>query len=248
MENNVQLKIEKTVEWLKDIGKKANVNGMLVGVSGGIDSAVVACLIKRAYPENSIGVILPIKNSEQDLIDAEKLISFCKISRMYIDLTDENENILKKVESEMNSGFNQNNLRMTDANMRARLRMTTLYTIANNLNYMVVGTDNAAEILTGYYTKYGDGGVDILPIANLLKSEVYEWAKFLGIPTSIIEKSPSAGLWDGQTDEAEMGTSYKYIDAYLKNEEIPQKDKDIIERMNKVTEHKRQMPARPPKF
>src|SRR5690606_7818796 len=117
-------------------------------------------------------------------------------------------------------------------NLRARLRMSTLYTIANNLGYMVVGTDNKAEVYTGYFTKYGDGGVDLLPIANLLKREVYEWAKVLGVPNEIINKAPSAGLWDGQTDELEMGTTYDYIDAYISGNEIPEKDRVIIDKLH----------------
>ncbi len=244
----IQNKIEKKVSWLREMGDKAGIKGMLVGVSGGIDSAVVACLIKKAYPDNSLGVILPIKNSAQDLRDAEELIATCGIKKLSIDLTTENESILKKVIESMGESYLASNERLTDANMRARLRMTTLYTIANNLNYMVVGTDNAAEILTGYFTKYGDGGVDILPLANLLKSEVYEWAKVLGVPDSIINKAPSAGLWDGQTDESEMGTTYAHIDAYLRGEEIPEKDRQIIERMHRVTEHKRNTPPTPPVF
>lgn len=244
----IQEKIDMIVKWLQETGSAAGINGMLVGVSGGIDSAVVANLIKLAYPNNSLGVILPINNSEADLMDANKLIESCKIKGLTIDLSSENESILKKTKEAMGDLYKENYNKMTDANMRARLRMTTLYTIANNLNYMVVGTDNAAEVLTGYFTKYGDGGVDILPIARLLKSEVYEWAKVLNVPEEIVNKAPSAGLWEGQTDEAELGTTYKMIDAYLQGQQIPEKDKKIIENLNKKTEHKRNTPPSPPKF
>ena len=123
--------------------------------------------------------------------------------------------------------------------------MSTLYGVANNLSYLVAGTDNEAELLTGYFTKYGDGGVDILPIANLKKREVFQMAKYLGVPDSIINKAPSAGLWDGQTDEIEMGTTYDLIDDYLEGKEIPENDKEIIERLHKRSEHKRQMPTAP---
>ena len=245
---SVESKINKTVEWLKEQGAAAGVKGMLVGVSGGIDSAVVAHLIKRAYPNNSIGVILPVHSSPEQLVDAEELIQSCGITRLYVNLSELNKGLLGNVKSAMGDLFNPEFERISDANMRARLRMTTLYTIANNLNYMVIGTDNAAEVYTGYFTKYGDGGVDLVPIANLLKSEVYEWAKFLDVPEAIINKAPSADLWEGQTDEAEMGTSYKYIDAYLSGEEIPEKDLNMILNLHKKSEHKRNTPPQPPIF
>ncbi len=144
--------------------------------------------------------------------------------------------------------WNQEKAALGDANMRARLRMTTLYAVANNFGYLVVGTDNAAEWHTGYFTKYGDGGVDLVPLVHFTKGEVRELAKILGVPEEIINKAPSAGLWEGQTDENEMGTTYNMIDAYLKGEEIPEKDRTIIERLHAVSEHKRNIAAHPPKF
>jgi len=113
------------------------------------------------------------------------------------------------------------------------------------LDYMVVGTDNAAELYTGYFTKYGDGGVDLLPIADLLKREVYEMAKYFEVPVSVLEKNPSAGLWDGQTDEDEMGITYAKIDDFLDGIEIPEKDRQVIEKMHKQSRHKREMPPIP---
>ena len=155
--------------------------------------------------------------------------------------------LLNQINAQM-AGFETENHQLTDANLRARLRMTTLYGIANNLNYLVSGTDNAAEILTGYFTKYGDGGVDILPLANLTKREVYEWGRILGVPQSVLDRAPSAGLWDGQTDESEMGTTYAMIDDYLEGKAVPEADQMIIERLNKRSEHKRNMPPAPPLF
>src|SRR3712207_2488298 len=130
---------------------------------------------------------------------------------------------------------------MCDANLRGRIRMSTVYIVVNNMGYLVVGTDNAAEIHTGYFTKYGDGGVDLIPLANLTKREVYEWAKVLGVHEDIINKAPSAGLWEGQTDENEMGTTYDMIDAIVEGRinDVPKKDQDIIARLHRISEHKR---------
>src|SRR5690625_1762296 len=117
--------------------------------------------------------------------------------------------------------------------------MSTLYTIATNYKYLVVGTDNAAEWYTGYFTKYGDGGVDIQPIIDLRKEEVSEMAKFLELPQSVINKTPSADLWVGQTDEDELGTTYENIDKFLIGKLIPKKDEQIIKHIHCRTEHKR---------
>ena len=248
----MRAKIEKTIEWLREKVKEANCNGLIVGVSGGIDSAVVTYLIKKAFPDNSMGVIMSIKSNPNDRLDALKVINGCKIEHLDLDLTNEQEGILTKVIDNLKDKnlYKEENLRMTDANLRARTRMATVYTIANNLGYLVVGTDNAAEIHTGYFTKYGDGGVDLVPLANLTKREVYEWAKILGVHEDIINKAPSAGLWEGQTDENEMGTTYNYIDDIVegKFENVPQKDKEIIDRLHRISEHKRNTPSAPPKF
>jgi NAD+ synthase len=240
-------KIALTVEWLREQVKNSGTKGILVGLSGGIDSSVVAHLIKRAFPENSLGVILPCKSSGKDAIDGKLSADAAGLKYVTVDLTETHNGLLKQIEAQM-SGFETENHQLTDANLRARLRMSTLYGIANNMNYLVSDTDNAAKILTGYFTKFGDGGVDILPMANCTKREVYEWARVLGVPQSVLERAPSAGLWEGQTDETEMGTTYEMIDNYLDGKEIPEKDKAIIERLNKRSAHKRTMPPAPPVF
>ena len=139
---------------------------------------------------------------------------------------------------------------MSDSILISIFSFCTVYKVSNYLLYLLVWTDNAAEIHTGYFTKHGDGGVDLIPLANLTKREVYEWAKELGVHDDVINKAPSAGLWEGQTDEIEMGTTYDMIDAVLEGrlDEVPQKDQDIIARLHRISEHKRHTAAAPPKF
>jgi NAD+ synthase len=236
--------IPKIVDWLRNQVEAAGAKGLVVGISGGIDAAVTAALIKKAYPDNSLGIIIPIKSDPQDLVDARLVVETLKIHAYELDLTPEHQSMMDKSWQELENIFPAEQLhrRNADANLRARLRMSALYAAANALNYMVVGTDNKAEYFTGYFTKYGDGACDLLPIVDFTKSEVRELARLLGIPDRIINKAPSAGLWEGQTDEAEMGTTYTHIDAYLNGNPVPERDQEIIERMHRVSEHKRKLP------
>lgn len=247
MNRKVYEKIDEIIIWLRKQVNDSGSKGLVVGISGGIDSAVVACLIKKAFPNNSLGVIVPIKSDAKDVEDGILSAKACNIEYLEVDLEQEHSDIMKKITEQLSSKnlFNNSTIRITDANLKARLRMSTLYAIANSLNYLVVGTDNAAELYTGYFTKYGDGGVDLQPIAALKKYEVYEWAKVLGVPEEVIKKKPSAGLWKGQTDEQEMGTTYEKIDLYLDGEFVPEKDLKIIKKMHINSAHKRTTPPYP---
>ncbi|MRH42997.1 NAD(+) synthase [Aquibacillus halophilus] len=246
----MQEKVDNLVAWLQQQIEETGVKGLLVGVSGGIDSAVVANLIQRAAPENSLGVIMPCKSNPQDMEHAKKVIDRCGINSITVDLTETHDVMFSTIQKQLTDQkhINPDQQQLADANLRARLRMSTLYALAANYQYLVVGTDNAAEWYTGYFTKFGDGGVDLVPLVHQSKGDVKEMAKYLDVPGEIVNKQPSAGLWEGQTDETEMGTSYAIIDQFLKGEEIPQKDKEIIERMHKRTAHKREMAKGPENF
>jgi NAD+ synthase len=233
--------VDGIVHWLQNQVKASGTKGLVVGVSGGLDSAVVAHLIKRAVPENSLGVLLPIYTSEENMGHAHDVIESCGINDITIDLTDTHKTMYSEIKNQLeeSNSFIDANDQLSSANLRARLRMSALYALAANYNYLVVGTDNASEYYTGYFTKYGDGGVDILLIVEFTKKEIREMADYLGVPSDIVRKKPSADLWEGQTDEDEMGTTYDKIDDYLKGKEIPEKDKNIIESMHAKTAHKR---------
>lgn len=233
------------VDWLRKQVKESHTKGLVVGLSGGIDSAVVTYLIKRAFPEDSLAVVMPIKSNPNDIKDANKIIEDSRINHLTIDLTQSHETLYNEIHKQIdaNHEWQTNKSQINDANLRARLRMSTLYSVATNYEYLVVGTDNLAEWYTGYFTKYGDGGSDILPLIDLTKTEVKELARYLGVVDNVINKVPSADLWEGQTDEAEMGTSYEMIDAFLDGKEIPQKDRRLIENMHQKTEHKRNIPT-----
>ncbi|MCS4536655.1 NAD(+) synthase [Mycoplasma sp. CSL7475-4] len=238
----IEQKIEQysnyLVNWLRERVKKAKAKGLIVGISGGIDSALVSALAKRAFPDNTIGVVMPIDSMSFDLNDIEQLQKNIELNLISVDL--------KSTFEEIKSATNVTD-KMSLSNIKPRLRMTTLYALAQQKNYLVVGTDNEDELFIGYFTKHGDGGVDILPISRLLKNEVRLLAKHLNVPDSIINKKPSAGLWEGQSDEDELGFSYNDLDNYLNNN-LDLLDTNIkfkIERLHRATHHKRQKAYQP---
>lgn len=218
------------VQWLRDEVKKAKMDGVIVGLSGGVDSSVVAALAKEAFPENSLGVYLPIGNMGQDLIDAQSVAKKINISTINVDLT-------KAFNAMAEATLVETKLAV--ANIKPRLRMSALYALAQEKRYLVLGTDNAAEWILGYFTKYGDGGVDLLPIVHLLKGEVKQMARELNLPEIVYTKKPTAALWEGQTDEAELGYSYDEVDKFIVGQPVEESIKIKIEHQVKVTQHKR---------
>ena len=231
-------------QFMVDYLKSAHANGYVLGLSGGVDSSMVACLTKEAVgKENMMGIMIPIHSLPEDLEDALELARSCDIPYHVIDASDIFD---QYVESFAKIGVSLN--RSETSNLKARIRMSLLYAYAQNHNYLVIGTDNKDERYTGYFTKYGDGAADIYPVAKLVKGEIVQAAKLLGVPTRLAERTPSAGLFPGQTDESEMGIKYADLDAYLLGKEIPEEVIAKIERLHRITEHKRIPVPEPEEF
>ncbi len=230
---------DKMSSWIKEQAIGAGRTGAVVGLSGGIDSAVVAVLCKRAFPDATLAVIMPCYSNKTDVAHAYELAGKFNIRTEIVELAVTYESLLKAFPK--GRTYHKND-KLSQSNIKPRLRMIALYYLASQLNYLVVGTGNRSEIAVGYFTKYGDGGVDILPLGNLLKGDVYELANELAIPQEIITKPPSAGLWRDQTDEKEMGFSYAELDAYLLGMTAKREVATKIDAMMEKGLHKRRMP------
>jgi NAD+ synthase len=227
--------VEHVVSWLKHQLKDSRMQGYVLGVSGGLDSAVCVSLLRKAT-DNCLGLILPIESSVEDCDNAAMVASVFALKTEYIDLTSVYQAMLKLL-----SG----NDRLAQGNIKARLRMVAIYYYANIHNYLVCGTGNKTELALGYFTKFGDGACDVLPLGDLYKHQVSEIACELGVPEQIIKKVPSAGLWQGQTDEGEIGYSYDEMDRTLQEITACRATGECAEKLQEMTarsEHKRQPP------
>lgn len=249
---------ERLVDWIRQQVVAAGARGLVVGLSGGVDSAVVARLCQMATPGAVVGVLLPCHSDPRDEADARLVANHFQLPIVRVSLDAAYDALGEQLEAALaaapqSAGATPTpddlRARVPLANAKPRLRMTSLYFVANSLNYLVAGTGNRSELMIGYFTKYGDGGVDILPIGNLVKSQVRALASELGVPEQIIEKAPSAGLWLGQTDEAEMGFTYGDLEAYLTDgpEAVAPALALRIERLLRASEHKRALAPTPPR-
>ena len=227
---------EGRVAFIRERLAESHCTGIVFGNSGGKDSALVGILCKAAC-ENTLGVIMPCssaRNYGMDRDDGLEVAERFNIETRTVDLTP-----VRAAELAALEGVTE----LTDmavANIAPRLRMVTLYAIAHAENRLVAGTGNASEAYVGYFTKWGDGAHDFNPISDLSVTEIYEFLEYLHAPRSIIEKAPSAGLFEGQTDEAEMGVSYAAIDDYIAGRPVGDRERAVIERMHRASEHKRQ--------
>lgn len=242
--------INHIVNWLKNYLEEAKMDGFVVGISGGIDSAVTSTLCaKTGYP--TLCVEMPIHQAESQVTRAKEHIS--NLKDFYTNVNSEEVNLTQVFEEFKIQNPSSNNVSMLNlslANTRARLRMTTLYYLAGLNRYLVAGTGNKVEDFgVGFFTKYGDGGVDLSPIADLLKSEVYEIAEVLNIASSILEAAPTDGLFgDDRTDEDQIGASYNELEWAMKmkenghvSEDFKDREKivfDIYDRLHRINQHK----------
>lgn len=204
---NFRVLADDLVQWMRHYATQAHADGFVVGLSGGIDSSVTAALaVKAMGADRTLGVLMPCHSQTQDAEYAQEVANVLSIEVLTLPLGPTFDVLVDTLPSGPDIAY---------ANVKPRLRMTALYFIAQTRGYLVAGTGNKPEIMVGYFTKYGDGGVDIEPLGELYKREVKGLARILDIPEVIINRPPSAGLWPGQTDEEELGITYAELDAIL---------------------------------
>ncbi len=243
---------DKIMEFIKYNVKKSGLHGGLVAVSGGIDSALILAYSVKALGSNNVHTItMPERDvtPDSDITDVMQLTKQYDVTCDVIDITSTLNSIKTSITNFDNSKI------IAVGNIKPRVRMMISYYYSNLLNFMVLGSSNKTELLTGYFTKYGDGGVDLMPLADLYKCQIRQLAEFMGIPDRIIKKTPTAGLWPGQSDEGELGASYDLIDLILYGTEIGYSPSVIAEELNldyslvnrilsrvEKSEHKRRLP------
>ena len=233
--------------WLETELQYRQADNFIFGVRGGVDSAVIAFLLARKFKARAIGIMMPSHSHQNDLNDAKLVMEAAGLPYHVVDLTQTHDTLMAAIGEAYNHTGDTMKDRVIFGNNSARLRMTTLYTVAQTRNGVVVGTDNAVEWHTGYFTKFGDGGVDIAPLIHLDKDEVFALAKMLGVPQQIIDKKPSAGLWEAQTDEDEMGVTYAALNRHLRGEAVTEAELARISYWHDRSHHKRAMPRFPEK-
>src|SRR5215207_2937604 len=242
--------------WLRFQMEQVGASRLVLGLSGGIDSAVICALSTMAAgPARVIAAIMPIHSRPEDMRDAEQVASAFEVIPRVIDLVPAHDALIAAMPDDGAAGLEDANVdldrqstrrQLALANVKPRIRMTSLYYLANRYNGLVVGTGNKTELAIGYFTKYGDGGVDVLPLGDLDKTAVRGLARELGVPETVISKAPSAGLWEGQTDEAEIGVTYDQLDRVLastrgeeRNEPVDPVTMERISSLIATSEHKR---------
>ena len=224
------LEIEK---FLQDYLEQSHCKGYVLGLSGGVDSSLVAAIARKAVgKENLFCYAIDVESNKADIDDAKKVAEELDVNLEVINLTETYHNYLKNLNGD-------NFIRLTKSNLKVRMRMVALFAYAQEHSSLVLGTDNMDERYVGYFTKYGDGAADVLPIVYLTKGEVQEAAKLYGLSKVLAERVPTAGLFEGQTDETEMGVKYIDLDNYLLGKKVEKAVEERIEYLHRISEHKR---------
>ena len=224
------LEIEK---FLQEYLESSHCKGYVLGLSGGVDSSLVAAIARKAVGKDKLHCYaIDIDSNQADVEDAKKVAEELDLNLEVINLSDTYHSYLEKLDGE-------DFIRLTKSNLKVRMRMVALFAYAQEHSSLVLGTDNMDERYVGYFTKYGDGAADLLPIVYLTKHEVRKAAELYGLSSILANRVPSAGLFEGQTDETEMGVTYEDLDNFLLGKEVNPKAKDRIEYLHKISEHKR---------
>ena len=220
-------------QFLKDYLVSSKMDAYVLGLSGGVDSSLVAAIARKAVGKDKLFCYaIDIESNPKDVLDAKKIAEQLDINLEVINLTETYHSYLKMLDG-------QDFIRLTKSNLKVRMRMVALFAFAQEKRGLVLGTDNADERYVGYFTKYGDGAADLLPIVHLTKAEVRRASELYGVSSELANRTPSAGLFEGQTDESEMGVLYEDLDNFLLGKDIDQKAKERIEYLHKISEHKR---------
>lgn len=218
-EENVSEYCKKIGSWIKKNIENAKSNGVVLGMSSGVDCSVVARLCQNAGINTHL-ILMPYGNdmtNSKSYSDAMELINKFKLDYHIFDIKPAVDNLQIAENSKILENASKTNVQLSRANIRPRMRMTYLYQYAQINNLLVIGTSNLSERTVGYSTKWGDGASDLNPLGMITKREIYILAKYLQVPECIINKKPSAGLWEGQTDEEELGIKYEQIDEFILN-------------------------------
>lgn len=213
--------------FIKSCVREASVDGVVVGMSGGVDSSLTAALCSKAVGGDKVlGITLPEEATDPtDIRNAKNVAKRFGIKHIVIDVTPIVKEFFGTIP--LYDPYDK----VSNGNVKARTRMIILYYYANHLNRLVIGTSNKSEFLTGYFTKYGDAGVDVIPLGDLYKTQVKQLATYVGIPKEIIERPPSAGLWPGQLDEEELGVKYAVLDLILYGLEHKMNPREIAKQL-----------------
>lgn len=232
----MEMEVNLIIEWIKEYVKNSGAKGIIIGNSGGKDSAVVIGLCTKALgKDNVLTVAMPCSSNLQDFEDAKLVADTFRVKMITVDITNTYSTLLSSIEKEIKEEIPN----YSSINIRPRLRMATLYAIGQSKGYLVAGTGNLCEIFVGYTTKWGDNASDFNPLAEFSVREVLEIGKIIGVPSKILSKAPNDGLGSG-SDEDKLGVTYLQIEEFIKNGTCGNPEADLkIEKLHKSSQHKR---------